>query len=103
MRIAINIPTEQLAAFCQEWKVAELSLFGSVLREDFGPESDVDVLVSFLADARVTLLGFVAMERELSELFGRRADLVMRDAIAEHPDDPRTRAILSTAEVFYAA
>jgi len=100
---AIHIPADRLAAFCTKWKVAELSLFGSVLREDFGPESDVDVLVSFLANAHVTLLGFVAMERELSVLFGRRADLVMRDAITEHPDDPRTRDILSTAEVLYAA
>jgi len=99
----MDIPTERLADFCQRWKVAELSLFGSVLRDDFGPESDVDVLVEFLQGARVTLLGFVAMERELSELLGRSVDLVMRAALDEHPGDPRSREILSSARVLYAA
>ncbi len=103
MHTAIDIPDDQIAAFCEKWKVVELSLFGSVLRDDFGPGSDVDVLVEFLPGARVTLLRFVAMERELSAILARRVDLVMREALAEHPEDPRTRAILSTAEVLYAA
>ncbi len=103
MKIALEISKDKITEFCQRWKIAELSLFGSVLREDFGPESDVDVLVSFTPGARVTLLRFVAMERELSALLARQVDLVMRDALVEHPEDPRTQAILSTAEVLYAA
>ena len=51
-RLGIDVPTGRIAEFCRKWKVAELSLFGSVLREDFGPESDVDVLVSFASDAQ---------------------------------------------------
>ncbi|MBI4082594.1 MAG: nucleotidyltransferase family protein [Candidatus Lambdaproteobacteria bacterium] len=70
----IEIPHEQIAAFCRKHQVRRLSLFGSVLRDDFGPESDVDVLVEFQPGARVGLR-FFAMERELSQLLGRRVDL----------------------------
>lgn len=103
MKFALDIPTERLADFCQRWKVAELSLFGSVLREDFGPESDIDVLVHFHPESGVTLLAFAAMEREISGILGRKVDLVMRAALAQHPSDPRTKEILSSARVLYAA
>ena len=59
-----------LAKFCQRWKIVELALFGSLLRDDFRPDSDVDVLVKFAPDARWTLLDFVTMQDELSLLFG---------------------------------
>ena len=71
----IDIPTDELRAFCQRWKIREFALFGSALRDDFRPDSDVDVLVEFEPGARVGLIGLAAIEQELSELLGRKADL----------------------------
>ncbi len=70
----IKIPHEPIAEFCRRHGVKRLSLFGSILRDDFGPESDIDVLVEFEPDSRVGLR-FFAMERELSDLLGRKVDL----------------------------
>ena len=70
----INIPTDRVADFCRRHHIRKLALFGSVLREDFGPESDVDVLVEFEPGTRVGLR-FFTIERELSELLGRKVDL----------------------------
>jgi Predicted nucleotidyltransferases len=95
--IAIDYDKEKLREFCRRWKVTELSLFGSVVREDFGPESDVDVLVTLAVDVPWSLSSWLAMQRELEELFQRRVDLVERDAV-EHSDNRfRKRAILSSA------
>ena len=73
-RLGIDVPTERLADFCRKWKVAELALFGSVLRDDFRSDSDIDVLVEFEPGTRVGLR-FFTIERELSELLGRKVDL----------------------------
>ncbi len=70
----INIPTDEVADFCRRHHIRKLMLFGSVLREDFGPESDIDVLVEFDPGTRVGLR-FFTIERELSELLGRKVDL----------------------------
>jgi len=70
----LEIPRDAVAQFCQRHGVRRLSLFGSVLRDDFHPESDIDVLVEFQAGARVGLR-FFTMERELSDLLGRKVDL----------------------------
>jgi len=72
--LAIPIPHEKIAAFCQRWRIQKLSFFGSVVRDDFGPNSDIDVLVEFRPDARIGW-NIVTAERELSEILGRRADL----------------------------
>jgi predicted nucleotidyltransferase len=71
----IAIPREAVQGFCQRWNISELALFGSVLRGDFRPDSDVDVLVRFAPDARWTLLDFVRMRDELSEILERKIDL----------------------------
>ncbi len=105
MRIngSIEVPDEAIAAFCRKWRVTELALFGSVLREDFGPESDVDVLVRFAADARWDLWHIIDMREELARLFGREVDLVDKDTV-EASDNPfRRRLILSSAQMVYAA
>ncbi len=87
----IRLPRPQIAAFCRKNHIRRLALFGSVLRDDFTPESDVDVLVEFEPGARVGLR-FFAMEHELSEILGRKVDLntpgflsddILRDALAE--------------------
>ena len=69
------IPLERIHAFCRKHGVAEFSLFGSILRDDFGPDSDIDVLVEFEPGARVGLFKLVGMEQELSALLGRKVDL----------------------------
>lgn len=98
----IELPMEQIAAFCRKWKITEFALFGSVLRDDFRPDSDVDVLITFAADARVGL-EIVTLHDELMTLLGRDVDILTRWSI-EHSENPiRKREILSTAEVLYAA
>lgn len=102
-RLPIDVPRERIAAFCRKWKVVELALFGSVLRDDFGPDSDVDVLVSFASDARWSLLDESRMERELAELLGRSVDLVSRRAVQDSRNWIRRQAILASAEPIYVA
>ena len=103
MTARIAIPSDGIAAFCERWQVTELALFGSVLRDDFGPESDIDVLVSFDARARHTLFDMVRMEEELKALFGREVDLVSRRGIERSTNQLRREAILGAAETIHAA
>ena len=76
-----DIDRTKLEAFCRKWQVQELSLFGSVLRDDFGPDSDVDVLVSFHPDAPWSLWDLVDMREELMAITGRKVDLVEKEAL----------------------
>ena len=99
----LRLPTRGLAAFCRRWKIEELAIFGSALREDFGPESDVDLLARFAPDAQWSLLDHVRMEDELAALLGRPVDLVCRDAVEQSRNWIRREAILSSARVIYAA
>ena len=92
----------ELTDFCRRWAVRELSLFGSALRRDFRPESDVDVLVTFEPGARRTLLDMARMQDELSGLFGRSVDLVSRRGIERSRNRRRREGILSSAETIYA-
>ena len=100
-RIAID--QSRIAAFCRAWKISRLELFGSVLRDDFGPTSDVDVLVTFEPDSQWSLLDLVRIERELSERRGRRVDLVERSDVEASDNYIRRREILRSAEALYAA
>lgn len=96
---ALNLPVGKLRAFCERWKVAEFAIFGSALRADFRPDSDLDVLVEFSPDARWSLFDNVDMEIELEELLGRDVDLVTRAAIEQSHNWIRREEILSTARV----
>jgi uncharacterized protein len=96
----ITIPMPAIEAFCRRWSVAEFALFGSVLREDFGPESDVDVLVTFAPGAPVSLWDWAAMTDELIAIFGRPVDLVEKPAIR---NPLRRRRILDGHRVLLAA
>ena len=91
---------EAIAAFCAKWRVREFSVFGSILRPDFHADSDVDVLVSFDPESHWSLLDVVEMADELSRLFGRRVDLVEKEAIR---NPYRRHEILATREVLFAA
>jgi hypothetical protein len=100
----LNLPHDKIAAFCRKWNVSEFALFGSVLRDDFRPDSDVDVLVSFPSyDATPSLFDHVDMQEELVEIFGRRVDLLTRMAVEDSRNPIRKRAILDSARVVYAA
>ena len=81
MNAHIDITPDKIAAFCKRWQIIELALFGSVLRDDFGADSDVDVLVGFGEGARHTLFDLDDMELELEEIFGREVDLVSRRGV----------------------
>ena len=103
MNSQVTIPRDEIAAFCKRCKVTELALFGSVLRDDFGPDSDVDVLVRFKEEARHTLFDLDRMEEELSRMLGRQVDLIERVGIEQSRNYIRRKAILGSAEVVYAA
>ena len=95
----IGISQDQVASFCGRWMVAEMSLFGSILRDDFRPDSDIDVLVDFLPEAAWSLFDISRMRLELSSLLGREVDLVQTSGLR---NPFRRRAILSNREVIYA-
>jgi predicted nucleotidyltransferase len=99
----LSWPADRIEEFCHRWKIVELSLFGSALREDFRPDSDVDLLVRFAPDADWSLLDHARMERELSEILGREVDLVSRTAVEASPNWIRRQEILNTARSLYAA
>ncbi len=92
------LPTETIADFCRRHHICKLSLFGSVLRDDFRPDSDVDVLVEFEPGAR-TGLAFFAMQDELSAILGRKVDLNTPGFLSKYFRDQ----VLKEAEVQYAA
>ncbi|MBC7237940.1 MAG: nucleotidyltransferase family protein [Chloroflexi bacterium] len=95
----VQIPTETLRAFCRRHRIRRLSLFGSVLREDFGPESDIDILVEFEPEAEIGFLALARIQRELADLLGRPVDLVPRAGLK-----PAIREeILRSEEILYAA
>src|SRR5215203_1835551 len=98
-----SLPKEVLSRFCRQWKIRELALFGSVLREDFGPQSDMDVLVTFEPDADWRLLDHVRAQQELEAMLGREVDLLSRRAIERSMNWIPRDAILGTAETIYAA
>lgn len=99
MAVRIPIDSGDLVELCERWHVAELALFGSVLRDDFRPDSDVDVLVAWLPDTDVSMLTIGAMAADLEDLFGRRVDLVPKSGLKPFVRDE----VLGTAEVLYAA
>ena len=103
MRREILVPRHWLEDFCRTWKIVELSVFGSALRDDFRPDSDLDLLVSFAPDAGWSLLDHVAMEEELSSALKRRVDLISRRAVERSSNWIRRQAILESAEPYFVA
>lgn len=99
----ISIDYEQIRSFCAKWHIVELAIFGSVLREDFRPESDVDVLVRFAPDSPYSvLLNHSEMAEELRRIFGRTVDIVSKNGVEQSKNARRREEILNTAEVIYA-
>ena len=99
-RLQIELPMADIERFCQKWQITEFALFGSVLREDFGPERDVDALVTFRSAAPWTLWNLIEMRDELGALLGRPVDMVEKRALR---NPFRRREILATRQVVYAS
>jgi len=102
-RIRIDIPHDRLAAFCRAHRIRRLSVFGSALREDFRPDSDVDILVTFEEGARHSLFDLVTMQDELEAILSRAVDLVEREAVEQSENYIRRRHILANEEPVYVA
>jgi hypothetical protein len=94
------VSDDRIADFCRRWKITEMSVFGSIVREDFHPDSDIDVLVSFEADAGWGLVDLVTMQDDLAALLGRPVDLI-EEAALRNPY--RRAAILESRQLVYAA
>lgn len=97
-----QLRSDQIKAFCERWQIRELSLFGSALRSDFRPDSDLDLLVSFFPSAPWTLIDLVTMQQELETIVNREVDLIEKRAIENSYNWIRRDAILSTAQVIYS-
>ena len=102
-KIKIKVPKTKIAEFCQRWNISEFALFGSVLRADFRPDSDVDVLVSFTPQAHVTLFDMVHMRDELKTIFGREVDLISKRGVMNSRNYLRRKYILDSAQVIHVA
>ena len=103
MGVSVPIPREAVDGFCRRWDIVELAFFGSVLRKDFGPKSDLDVLLRFHPSARPTLFDMTKMREELTDIFGRDVDLLSRRGVENSRNPFRKKAILESAEVVYGA
>ena len=102
VKLQIAVPEDGIADFCQRWQITELALFGSVLRDDFHSDSDVDVLVSFAPNTQWSLFDLVTMEYELEDILGREVDLVQRTAVEQAENYIRRKSILDSTETIYA-
>ena len=100
-KVRITLPRRKIAAFCRKWKIKEFSLFGSVLQDDFRPDSDIDVIIDFEAGTVHTLLDLATMTVELETLFGRQVDLMTLPSIEQSRNYLRRKEILSTREPVY--
>ena len=97
----IPLSRDAIEAYCLKWKIRQLALFGSVLRPDFRPDSDIDVLVSFADDARWSLWDLSEAETELAQILGRSVDLIERYSVECSENWLRRQSILSTARTIY--
>jgi hypothetical protein len=99
----LEFPYKQIEAYCRRWKITELAVFGSVLREDFRNDSDVDVLVTFAEEARWSLFDLVTMQDEMKDILSREVDLMTRKGVEQSHNPIRREAILRSARPIYQA
>ncbi|MDA0268419.1 MAG: nucleotidyltransferase domain-containing protein [Cyanobacteria bacterium] len=97
----LGITPAQLAEFCQNAQITELALFGSILREDFRPDSDIDILVTFTPDCNIDLMGFVGLEYDLEDWLHREVDLVEKETVEQDRNWIRRKEILNNHQVIY--
>ena len=101
--LRIEVDQARLAGFCRRHRIKKLAFFGSVLRDDFGPDSDIDVLATFAPGSARTLAAVSQKQQEIEALLGRPVDLVDRQSIERSPNYLRRRAILASARTVYSA
>jgi hypothetical protein len=101
LQARLSITSDKLSEFCQRRKISELALFGSVLRDDFYANSDIDMLVTFQPNARVSLIDLIDMQYELEELCHRKVDLLTKKSVQTSSNWIRRKEILNTARVIY--
>ena len=99
----VDIPRAEIEAFCEKYDIKEFSLFGSVLSDDFGKDSDIDILVTFGNNSHHTVFDLVRMEEELQQIFKCEIDLVSRRGLESSRNYIRKNAILNSVETIYAA
>jgi predicted nucleotidyltransferase len=103
MRInSLKVSDEKIRHFCQRWKVSELAIFGSALREDYSQDSDVDILISFKPEIHWGLFDLVNMETELKTIFGKEIDLVEKNAVVNSENYIRRKGILDGAQIIFS-
>ena len=100
--ISLTLSENEIAALCRRWRIRELALFGSVLREDFGPASDLDILVTFAGDARWGLLDHVQMQGEFERVLLRDVDLITRRAVEQSQNWLRKQETLDNNQILYS-
>lgn len=98
-----EIPDAAIAEFCRKWRVTEFALFGSVLTDEFRPDSDVDVLLTFEEDAPWSLWDIIDLQGELEAIIGRKVDIAERPAVERSENYIRRRSILKSARTVYVA
>ena len=101
--LRMPLPMAQIASFCRRWSIARLEVFGSALRDDFRPDSDLDLVATYAPEARWSLLDRVRMKLELEDMLGREVDLLNRRALEKARIHARVAAILTQAEPIYVA
>jgi uncharacterized protein len=99
----IDLPMNEIQAFCLKWQIIELALFGSILRDDFKPDSDIDILVSFAPNTKRGLTEMLQMQDELEAIFKQKVDLIVKVAIERSENWLRRKNILESARTIYAA
>jgi uncharacterized protein len=100
---AIELPMDEIRDFCKKWQVLELALFGSILRDDFRPDSDIDILIAFSPTAKRGLTEILQMRDELQGIFHRKVDLIVKAAIERSENWLRRKNILESAQTIYVA
>ncbi len=99
----LDLSIAQIKEICDRWQITEFALFGSVLRDDFNPTSDIDVLITFAPNARKGLLTLARIKHELEELLGREVDIATKKSIEQSQNTSRSHEILRSAQVIYVA
>lgn len=99
----LDLPIDAIKELCDRWQIIEFAVFGSVLRDDFKPTSDIDVLVTFAPNARKGLLTLARIKHELEDLLGREVDIVTKQSVEQSMNASRKQNILKSAEVLYVA
>ncbi|MFC1676685.1 nucleotidyltransferase family protein [Planctomycetota bacterium] len=103
MSVHIDISNDKIVEFCQRNHICSFAFFGSVLRDEFSPDSDIDVLVEFEEVYNPSLMELASIENELSEVFGRKADMVERRSVEQSKNYIRRRHVLESLEAVYVA